>query len=73
MTPEMGVRRLCRPAERSKRRREKDSTQRQLHRPEEACSLVVENAVLSYSQKLTGNPDAKITLSKATLDSIQHN
>jgi len=34
-------------------------------------SLVVENAVLNYSPKPTGKPDAKITLSKATLDAIQ--
>jgi alkyl sulfatase BDS1-like metallo-beta-lactamase superfamily hydrolase len=34
-------------------------------------SLVVENAVLNYSAKPVSNADATITLSKATLDSIQ--
>ena len=33
--------------------------------------LVVENAVLNYSRKPLGKADARITLSKATLDSIQ--
>jgi alkyl sulfatase BDS1-like metallo-beta-lactamase superfamily hydrolase len=32
---------------------------------------VVENAVLNYSQKPVDKADAKITLTKATLDSIQ--
>jgi alkyl sulfatase BDS1-like metallo-beta-lactamase superfamily hydrolase len=34
-------------------------------------ALVVENAVLNYSQKPVDKADAKLTLSKATLDSIQ--
>jgi alkyl sulfatase BDS1-like metallo-beta-lactamase superfamily hydrolase len=34
-------------------------------------SLVVENAVLNHFKKPLDKPDAKITLSKATLDSIQ--
>ncbi len=33
--------------------------------------LVVENAVLNYSTRPVDKPDARITLSKATLDSIQ--
>jgi len=34
-------------------------------------SLVVENVVLNYSQKPVDKADAKIILSKATLDSIR--
>jgi alkyl sulfatase BDS1-like metallo-beta-lactamase superfamily hydrolase len=34
-------------------------------------SLIVENGVLNYAAKSVGNADAKVTLTKATLDRIQ--